>query len=80
MSEQEPKALDPQTPDEALTPDAVFLAGEGHEGRGVNADEAYPGLESVRLRGGRRRRGGAGGRGGASYKNEKQRGERDRNR
>ncbi|WP_427890906.1 hypothetical protein ACQHIV_01510 [Kribbella sp. GL6] len=80
MSEQEPKALGPQGADDVLTPDAVFLAGEGREGRGVNADEAYPGLESVKLRGGMRRRGAAGGRGGAAYKNEKQRGERDRDR
>ncbi|GAA1570814.1 MULTISPECIES: hypothetical protein [Kribbella] len=66
--------------EEPLEPDAILMPGEGHEGRGVNADEAYPGLESVKLRGGLRRRGGAGGRGGAAYKNEKQRGERDRDR
>ena len=72
-------ALEPQQPDEVLTPDAVILAGEGREGRGVNADEAYPGLQSVNPRGAARRRGG-GRRGGMGQQTAKERGERDRNR
>ncbi|GAA1141254.1 hypothetical protein GCM10009630_44880 [Kribbella jejuensis] len=72
-------ALEPQQPSEVLTPDAVFLAGEGGEGRGVNADEAYPGLQSVNLRGAARRRGG-GRRGGMGQQTAKEREERGRNR
>ncbi|GAA3134956.1 hypothetical protein JOF29_002161 [Kribbella aluminosa] len=80
MSENEVAAAgDPQGSGEVLTPDAVILAGEGQEGRGVNADEAYPGLQSVNLRGAMRRRGG-GRRGGAGQQASKERGERDRNR
>jgi hypothetical protein len=83
MSEQESKELaaagDAQEPNEVLTPDNVILAGEGQEGRGVNADEAYPGLESVNLRGGMRRRGGSR-RGGVGQQTAKERGERDRKR
>jgi hypothetical protein len=78
MSDQEPKELaaagDPQGTDEVLTPDAVFLAGEGREGRGVNADEAYPGLPSVDPRVARRR--GAGRRGGVGQQTAKEREER----
>lgn len=69
----------PQESGEVLTPDAVILAGEGKEGRGVNADEAYPGLASVNVRGAMRRRGG-GRRGGVGQQTAKERGERDRTR
>ncbi|MET9274420.1 hypothetical protein [Kribbella sp. NPDC003557] len=71
--------MGPDAP-EPLEPDAIILPGEGREGRNVNADEAYPGLRSVNLRGALRRRGGGRGRGGAAQKAEKERGERDRKR
>jgi len=65
-----------QGADDALTPDAVILAGEGQEGRNVNADEAYPGLQAVNVRGLRRRYQRGGGRGGAAQQTGKQRDER----
>ena len=65
-----------QGPDEVLTPDAVILPGEGQEGRSVNADEAYPGLRSVNVRGLLRRYRRGGGRGGAAQQTTKQREER----
>ena len=61
---------------EPLEPDAVILAGEGREGRNVNADEAYPGLQSVNVRGMLRRYRRGGGRGGAAQQTAKQRDER----
>ncbi|HWD83917.1 MAG TPA: hypothetical protein VG497_33680 [Kribbella sp.] len=83
MSEQVPNELtaagEPQEPNEVLTPDAILQPGEGQEGRGVNADEAYPGLDAVRLRGARRWRGGGRGRSGATQNTEKNR-ERGRDR
>jgi hypothetical protein len=66
--------------DEPVEPDAVFLAGEGQEGRNVNADEAYPGLGSVNVRRLLRRYLRGGGRGGVGQHTAKERGERDRNR
>jgi hypothetical protein len=64
---------------EPLEPDAVFLKGEGEEGRRVNADKAHPPLTSVNVgRFSRFRRGG--GRGGAAQQTSKERGERDRTR
>ncbi len=65
-----------QGPDDVLTPDAVILPGEGQEGRNVNADEAYPGLQSVNVRGLMRRYRRGGGRGGAAQQAGKQRDER----
>ncbi|MGZ0152409.1 hypothetical protein ACXJJ3_35495 [Kribbella sp. WER1] len=65
--------------EEPLEPDAILMPGEGHEGRGVNADEAYPALQSVNVRGASRRRG-RGRRSGAGQQASKERGERDRNR
>ncbi|HZX06568.1 hypothetical protein [Kribbella sp.] len=65
---------------EPLEPDAVILAGEGEEGRGVNADKAYPGLGSVNVRRLRRWMPRGGRRGGAGQQAGKERGERDRNR
>ena len=61
---------------EPLEPDAVILPGEGQEGRGVNADEAYPALRSVNVRGLMRRYRRGGGRGGAAQQTSKQREER----
>ncbi|MGW6197661.1 hypothetical protein ACWF0M_16075 [Kribbella sp. NPDC055110] len=61
---------------EVLTPDAVILSGEGQEGRNVNADEAYPGLQSVNVRGLMRRYRRGGGRGGAGQQTAKERDER----
>ena len=61
---------------EPLEPDAVILPGEGQEGRNVNADEAYPGLKSVNVRGLMRRYRRGGGRGGAGQQAGKQRDER----
>ena len=65
---------------EPLEPDAVFLAGEGQEGRNVNADKAYPALGSVNVRRLLRRYLRGGGRGGAAQQASKERGERDPNR
>lgn len=88
----EPDAQEPSKPDQAFTaengmsrgepvePDAVFLAGEGQEGRNVNADQAYPALGSVNVRRLMRRYLRGGGRGGAAQQASKERGERDRNR
>lgn len=61
---------------EPLEPDAVILPGEGQEGRGVNADAAYPGLQAVNIRGLMRRYRRGGGRGGAGQQAGKQREER----
>ncbi|WP_410792987.1 hypothetical protein [Kribbella sp. C-35] len=61
---------------EPLEPDAVILSGEGQEGRNVNADKAYPGLQSVNVRGLKRRYRRGGGRGGAAQQAGKQREER----
>jgi hypothetical protein len=62
---------------EPLEPDAVILPGEGQEGRNVNADDAYPALQSVNVRGLFRRYLRGGGRGGSSQQTSKQRGERE---
>jgi hypothetical protein len=61
---------------EPLEPDAVILPGEGQEGRGVNADDAYPPLQAVNVRGLLRRYLRGGGRSGAGQQAQKHREER----
>ncbi|MET9316359.1 hypothetical protein ABZX12_31450 [Kribbella sp. NPDC003505] len=61
---------------EPLEPDAVILPGEGQEGRNVNADAAYPPLQSVNVRGLLRRYLRGGGRTAASQQAQKRHEER----
>ncbi|MFF0270773.1 hypothetical protein [Kribbella sp. NPDC004536] len=70
---------EPQGSGEVLTPDAVFLAGEGQEGRGVHADAAHPPLDKLYPTGRRLTKGGRA-RGGQGQYAGKERGERDRKR